>query len=196
MAVSKKIKQFKYLWYLLLITFFQILSCVQLATNITEKESDFIMIFLMFIATEWLYVFMMRFLIKQKSFELEMIAFFLGGIGVAVVSRKDADNGYKQVIFTLAGVFVFLVMRWLIANADRITALRFPAAVIAAGVLALNLLIAEEVKGARNWISIGPIAIQPSEFVKVAFIFVGAATLDKLQTTQSVFKYLVFLIKC
>ena len=196
MAVSKKIKQFKYLWYLLLITFFQILSCVQLATNITEKESDFIMIFLMFIATEWLYVFMMRFLIKQKSFELEMIAFFLGGIGVAVVSRKDADNGYKQVIFTLAGVFVFLVMRWLIANADRITALRFPAAVIAAGVLALNLLIAEEVKGARNWISIGPIAIQPSEFVKVAFIFVGAATLDKLQTTQSVFKYLVFAMGC
>lgn len=196
MAVSKKMKQFKYLWYLLLITFFQILSCAQLMSNLQDNASDFFTIFLIYIAIEWLYVLLMRFIINQKSFELEMIAFFLGGIGVALISRKSVENGLNQVLFTLGGVFVFLVMRWLIANADRVTVLRFPAAVMAAGALGLNLVMGDVVNGARNWISIGPIAIQPSEFVKVAFIFVGAATLDKLQTTKSVFKYLVFTVGC
>ncbi|MBE6783443.1 MAG: FtsW/RodA/SpoVE family cell cycle protein [Ruminococcaceae bacterium] len=196
MAVSKKVKQFKYLWYLLLITFFQILSCVQLMSNLEENSSGFATIFATYVAVEWLYVFLMRTLIKQKSFELEMIAFFLGGIGVALISRKSVDNGLKQVVFTLAGVFVFLVMRWLIADADRVTKLRFPAAIIAAGTLGLTFLIAPEINGAKNWISLGPVAVQPSEFVKVAFIFVGAATLDKLQTTKSVFKYLIFTLGC
>lgn len=196
MAVSKKVKQFKYLWYLLLITFFQILSCVQLMTNLKEDASAFATNFATYVALEWLYVFLMRTLIKQKSFELEMIAFFLGGIGVALISRKSVDNGFKHVLFTLAGVLVFLVMRWLIADADRVTKLRFPAAIIAAGTLGLTFLIAPEINGAKNWIFIGPVSVQPSELVKVAFIFVGAATLDKLQTTKSVFKYLVFTLGC
>ncbi len=196
MAVSKKMKQFKYLWYLLLITFFQILSCAQLMSNLKDNASDFFTIFLIYIAIEWLYVLLMRFIINQKSFELEMIAFFLGGIGVALISRKSIANGLNQVWFTLGGVLVFLVMRWLIANADRVTVLRFPAAILAAGALGFNLVFAEAFNGARNWISIGPVTIQPSEFVKVAFIFVGAATLDKLQTTKSVFKYLVFTVGC
>lgn len=39
-------------------------------------------------------------------------------------------------------------------------------------------------------------SIQPSEFVKVAFVFVGAATLDKLQTTRSLTKYIIFCVVC
>ena len=43
--------------------------------------------------------------------------------------------------------------------------------------LIVNIAIAKVTHGARNWITIFGVTFQPSEFVKVAFIFVGAATL-------------------
>ena len=33
---------------------------------------------------------------------------------------------------------------------------------------------------------------QPSEFVKVAFIFVGAATLEKIQTSKNLYAFIAF----
>ncbi|MEI6578498.1 MAG: FtsW/RodA/SpoVE family cell cycle protein, partial [Eubacteriales bacterium] len=74
--------------------------------------------------------------------------------------------------------------------------LRVPVALAAVGILAINLVLAKTVNGALNWIDIGGFSIQPSEIVKVAFIFVGAVTLEKLQSTQSLTKYVVFAIGC
>ena len=195
MAV-KKLKAFRYSFYLLLVTVFQLLSFVQVLTKAEEDTAQIAMIFLSFLLIEWFYVVIMRVTIRQKSFELELIAFFLSSIGLSLIATVSADFAMKQVIYILAGVLIFIVMRWLIANADRVTLLRMPAAVFAAGVLALNLVLAQEYNGAKNWVQIGPVSFQPSEFVKIAFIFVGAATLDKLQTTKSVFKYLVFAAGC
>ncbi len=193
---SKKVKPFSYMLYLLLITVFQLLSFVQILTKTQDKPAELITIFLSFILVEWFYVASMRVSLKQTSFELEFIAFFLSGIGLALISTVSNDYALKQVIYIIAGVLIFIVMRWLIANSDRVTALRLPAAVIAAGALAFNLVAAESYNGAKNWVQIGSFSFQPSEFVKIAFIFVGAATLDKLQTTRSVFKYLVFAAGC
>ncbi len=195
MAV-KKLKAFRYSFYLLVVTVFQLLSFTQVLTKVKEDTAQIAMIFLSFLLIEWFYVVIMRVTIKQKSFELELIAFFLSSIGLSLIATVSTDFALKQVIYILAGVLIFIVMRWLIANADRVTLLRMPAAVFAAGVLALNLVLAQEYNGAKNWVQIGPVSFQPSEFVKIAFIFVGAATLDKLQTTKSVFKYLVFAAGC
>jgi cell division protein FtsW len=40
--------------------------------------------------------------------------------------------------------------------------------------LALTLLIGAEIKGSRRWLSLGPLSIQPSEFVKPTFAVVAA----------------------
>lgn len=199
--VRKKIKPFRYLFYLVLVTVFQCLAFFQVLSKSGAENTNLAVFLFSFIALEWLYVLAMRMFIKQTSFELEMIAFFLSGLGIpltATASYRDMPKNAaeKQVLFVIAGVFVFIVMRWLIANADRVTVLRMPAAILAAGLLAFNILAADEYNGAKNWVNIGGFSIQPSEFVKIAFIFVGAATLDKLQTTKSVFKYLVFAAGC
>jgi cell division protein FtsW (lipid II flippase) len=73
---------------------------------------------------------------------------------------------------------------------------RLPVAFMAVGILAMNLIMARAINGALNWINIGSFSIQPSEIVKVAFIFVGAATLEKLQTTRSITRYVLFSIGC
>ncbi len=87
-------------------------------------------------------------------------------------------------------------MMWFMRSTDRAMRFRLPVAFMAVGILAMNLIMARAINGALNWINIGSFSIQPSEIVKVAFIFVGAATLEKLQTTRSITRYVLFSIGC
>ena len=77
------------------------------------------------------------------------------------------------------GMVVFIVMLWVLSDTKRVIKLRTPVAILALAALGITLIIGDEINGARNWIVIGDglLSIQPSEIVKVAFVFVGAATL-------------------
>jgi cell division protein FtsW len=46
--------------------------------------------------------------------------------------------------------------------------------VLGLALMAATLVIGPEVKGARRWIDIGPVNLQPSEFVKPAFVVIAA----------------------
>ena len=61
---------------------------------------------------------------------------------------------------------------------------------------AVTFVFGTVVNGAKNWIFIGPISVQPSELVKVVFIFAGASTLDRLQTHQNLIEFIAFAAVC
>ena len=84
-----------------------------------------------------------------------------------------------QTICVIAGIAVFLVLSLLLRDLKSTVSLRWPVAVFTCLLLIFNVVLAPDF-GAKNWISLGPIGFQPSEFVKIAFIFTGAATLDRL----------------
>ena len=50
--------------------------------------------------------------------------------------------------------------------------------------------------GSMNWLEIGGFTIQPSELVKVCYIYAGAATLDRLFARRNLFGYIVFSAVC
>ena len=58
--------------------------------------------------------------------------------------------------------------------------------------LAVNLAFGTEQFGAKNWIFIGGFSFQPSELVKVCFIFAGASTLDRLVTKRNLFLFILY----
>jgi cell division protein FtsW (lipid II flippase) len=62
--------------------------------------------------------------------------------------------------------------------------------------LGVNLVFGRVTNGSANWVHIGPVTVQPSEFVKIAFIFVGASTLDRLQTRQNLLEFIIFSAIC
>ena len=62
----------------------------------------------------------------------------------------------------------------------------------ALALLAVNVVFSEEVMGARNWLSFGGYSFQPSEFVKVLYLYVGASTLDRLYRKQNLFVFMAF----
>ena len=50
----------------------------------------------------------------------------------------------------------------------------------AAALLIFNLAFSTTKYGAANWVQLGGVSFQPSEIVKLAFIWVGAASMDEL----------------
>lgn len=62
--------------------------------------------------------------------------------------------------------------------------------------LAFNVLFGARLFGARNWVEIGPISFQPSELVKIAFILVGATTLDRMFAKRNLIFTLLFSAFC
>ena len=46
--------------------------------------------------------------------------------------------------------------------------------------------------GARNWIQLGGVSFQPSEFVKVCFIYVGASTLSRLMAKRNIVLFIAY----
>ena len=62
--------------------------------------------------------------------------------------------------------------------------------------LIVNLAFGTMKYGAANWVSIGGFTLQPSELVKIVFIYVGAATLDELQQRKNLMIFMGFSVFC
>ncbi len=152
--------------------------------------------YLGFIALQWGYFLFSSFVLRLHNFELEMIAFTFTSIGLAIVGSIYPNAVLKQFAAVSIGVVVFCVILVILRYIDLIKALRVVLAVGAIGLLGITLILAETHNGAKNWLSLGGISIQPSELAKIAFVFVGAVTLDKLQSIRSLTMYILFSAVC
>lgn len=196
-AKEKKKHRLNNAFVLLLITVFQLISAAQtIFDSDGEIRQDIVIVFGAYIVIEWLWLIISRAAFKRKSFELELIGFFLTGIGLTVVASVFPGDLIKQFVAFLLGLTVFELILWFVADIKRIEWSSVPLAIASVALLALNLILAEATNGALNWITVFGISFQPSEFVKIAFIFVGASTLEKLQSTRSLLKYIVFSVVC
>ncbi len=148
------------------------------------------------IAIEWFYFAISSFALKRVSFEIESLCLFLTGIGVMLLARQNMRSAYVQLIAAAIGMIVFCALIKFIENPDRIGKWRLIIMIAAVGLLGINLVFGKVTNGSANWIQIGSITIQPSEFVKIAYIFVGASTLDRLQTKQNLIEFIIFSMIC
>lgn len=178
------------------------LTVFQLATGFAGANSDegfqtkVLLSLVLLIAVEWAYLLFFYTAFHRRNFELELIAFFLSGVGLVEIGSQNPDAGFKQFFMILAGIIVFIFMVLLMGQLEFCMKMRIVVAGGALLLLMVNLLIAKTHLGARNYIEIAGITVQPSEFVKVAFIFVGAATLEKIQTSKNIFAFIGFSLAC
>ncbi|MEG1633818.1 MAG: FtsW/RodA/SpoVE family cell cycle protein [Oscillospiraceae bacterium] len=181
---------------LLILTLFQ--AFLTLEFTVTAAKGDVIGIVLAFFAlivAEW-FCYLVTRSIRRTGFEPETLAFFLSTLGVSVVATGTPDEMLKQTLLLLIGISAFFLLGWILRDLGRAKTLRWLAAAGAIGLLALNLLTSQEVFGAKNWLSIAGVSLQPSELVKVAYIFTGAATLDRLFERRNLFGFIVFSAIC
>ena len=181
---------------MILITFFHLFMAVEACFS--NEIQDFVPLYI-FGAMEivmWTFFCISSYALNRVNFELEALACFLSGISVLLLVRQEVRSAIVQLIAMAIGMIVFAIIVKFIEDPDRVNSWRIYIMIAAVGLLAVNILFGRVTNGAANWISIGGISVQPSEFVKVAFIFVGAAALDKLQTRQNFFLFIGFSAIC
>lgn len=177
---------------LVALTLFQLLTLVQLHFALGDRYvSSITFAFCGICALMWIYVIFLRSM-KRKGFEMETIAFFLSTLSLAVTASKYPDAVFKQFAAAALGLALFVFMCAYLRNLDRAKAIRSLMYIAAALLLIINLLFATSKFGASNWVQIGGISFQPSEIVKLAFIWVGAASLDELFEKKNSLIFTIF----
>ena len=198
--IRKKYKYVDSSFILFLITIFQITSFIPVAFADGRFNTQSAIMAFIYVAFEWLYIIFMQTVVKKVNFELELIAFFLSGIGLCIAESVEAGAMKMQLLTIFLGVIAYDVLLWFIKDVKRVMFLRTPLAVFTlvffVGSFAFIYLTGNEINGAYNWISLGPVSFQPSELVKIAFVFVGAATLDKMLTSKNIYMYIAFAMGC
>jgi len=130
--------------------------------------------------------------IRRTSFEVETIAFFLCTMGMAAIATVCPGEAVKQLVAMVLGLFVFLVIGWMLRNLERVKQMRYLAAVAGIGFLLVTLVFGEEINGARNWLFIGSMSLQPSELSKVCFVFIGASPMDHLMKKKNLIFFIAY----
>ncbi len=171
------------------LTIFQVLAAFVL--SLENESTQIFPAFFILIALQWgLFVFTK--LLRRSGFEIEIIAFFLTTMGLSVIASDTPNELTKQLICLGAGLVVFLIICWSLRDLERAKKLRYVAAFGSLALLAFNLVFGVEQYGAKNWIFIGGVSFQPSELVKLCFLFVGASTLQRVMTKRNMFLFIAY----
>lgn len=148
------------------------------------------------VAFSWVMFAFSRGVFKRSNFELETLALLLVGTGSLLLVEQDIKDAWVQIIAAVIGAVGYFLILLFIENPDRIIKWRMAVMITALAFLAVNLIFGKVEYGAANRIYIGGISIQPSEIVKIAYIFVGASALDHLQTKRNIIEFIVFSALC
>ena len=179
---------------LLMLTIFQCLMV--LGFLLTGKEANFIPILQGFggiIACQWLLLIFYA-IIKRSSFEVETIAFFLCTMGMAAISAVKPGEAVKQLMALGIGVLVFLIIGWSLRDLERAKRFRYLAVAAGVGFLLVTLVFGTEYYGAKNWLMVGGMSLQPSELSKVCFVYAGASTMDRIMNKRNLFLFIVYSV--
>ena len=125
----------------------------------------------LFIISTFLYRIFYKKLFKTLFFHMQ----FLIAVGFVFVTRLNYVWGVKQTVFVAMALAVCLVLPVLIKKMVMLRNMGYLYAVTGIGALGYVFLRAKAQYGAKNWIKILGISIQPSEFVKILLIFMIAS---------------------
>ena len=142
---------------------------------------------------QWLlYVFYCA--IRRSSFEVETIAFFLCTMGMAAIAAVKPQETVKQLIAMLLGVIMFLIIGWSLRDLERAKKFRYLAVVAGVGFLVVTLVFGTEFYGAKNWLILGGMSLQPSELSKVCFVYAGASTMDRIMNKRNLILFIAYSV--
>lgn len=132
--------------------------------------------------------------IRRRSFEVETLAFFLCTLGAAAIATVKPGELGKQSAAMVLGVLMFLLIGWSLRDLERAKRFRYLAVLAGVGFLVVTLLFGREYYGAKNWLVIGNLSLQPSELSKVCFVYAGASTMDRIMNKRNLILFIAYSV--
>ena len=118
----------------------------------------------------------------------------LGGFGIVMLNRMPQDlagtsvagielgMAATQVLWFGVGIVAMLVLAIGLRDDGILRHYKYTWAAIGIGLLVATLLLGYEVNGARLWIDLGPVSVQPGEFLKIVLVVFLAGYLAETRT--------------
>ena len=113
----------------------------------------------------------------NKSF-MNHVAMLLS-VGFVVLTRLSYNKALKQFFIVAVSAVVAMAVPWVISKLRFLRDLKWLYALLGIGMLSVVLVLGAVTNGSNLSYSIGGITFQPSEFVKIIFVFYLAAALWK-----------------
>ncbi len=177
---------------LLLLSVIQLLCCLgYVLTGTQQTAGNVLMGFGGIFVCQWLLL-LFYFSIRRTAYEVETLSFFLCTMGMAAISAVAPQETRKQLISMVLGLAVFLLVGWSLRDLDRAKKFRYLATAAGIGFLVITLIFGKEYYGAKNWIIINGMSIQPSELSKVCFVYAGASTMDRLMRKRNLILFIAY----
>ena len=110
------------------------------------------------------------------DYYIVLIANMLFSIGVLEIYRLEPKLAFRQIIWFFIGNIVFWIVYLILKYVKIWSKLFYFYAIISYGLFLATLVLGKTINGAKNWIRFGSnFAFQPSEIIKIAFIFLIAS---------------------
>ena len=181
---------------LLELTLFELTLLLQHAMSPKQQNIKAVALaFVALIALQWSCYHFMRFM-NRSGFEIETLAFYLTSLGMSVAASSVPNDMLKQLIITIMAVVLFAVMGWWLRDLERTMGARSTVVTGSVLLILINIVFSDAVLGARNWLNIGGLSLQPSELLKVGYIYVGASTLERLFHRNNLTTFIGFSAFC
>ncbi len=99
------------------------------------------------------------------------------GIGFCILSRMSFQRAIRQYMIAVVSLAVSLTIPYLISRIRFFKKLTWAYAAVGIALLSIVLIMGEVTRGSKISFTLGGITFQPSEFVKILFLFFLAAAL-------------------
>lgn len=160
-----------------------ILFTMQFAANLvlylTMKDIQILLFYLcqlvLIIGVMALYPFVYHNL--SKSILNNMMLFLT--ISFLMLARLSLKTAYRQFVIAAAALIFGLFIPIIIEKWKGLQKLGWLYAAVGIALLLFVLICGRVQYGAKNWVSVGGVMLQPSEFVKILFVFFVASCLSK-----------------
>ena len=164
-----------------------------LLSGVEEEYPSYVLGFCSVAICQW-GLFLFYAVIHRSSFEVETLAFFLCTLGMAAIATVNPGEILKQAAAMVLGVLTFLLIGWSLRDLERAKRFRYLAVLAGVGFLVVTLLFGKEYYGAKNWLVIGNLSLQPSELSKVCFVYAGASTMDRIMNKRNLILFIAYSV--
>ncbi len=113
--------------------------------------------------------------------------FFLVSIGLIMLNRISFNTAHAQLVYFAIGLMSMVIAYFGLKYIKNLIMFRYVFLALSFGLLLLPFLYGEESLGSLNWVSVGGFSFQPSELVKLTFVFFLATYFAKNVTLRKTF---------
>ncbi|RII36737.1 FtsW/RodA/SpoVE family cell cycle protein [Clostridium chromiireducens] len=113
-------------------------------------------------------------------------ACLLSVIGMAVLYRLDSSIAVKQLIWFTVGIIIFIALVAVIPDLRDFAKYKKVYLITTIVFMPMALVLGTEVYGATNWVFIGGMGFQPSEFGKISFVVYLASALKDYEDKNNI----------